>query len=325
MRSPELALELRSARPVASPELRQRVLALAPHEAGPGRRPRLPRPTRRFALAALAALVAVSVGGAMLHGLATTNVGRHGAARQSQAAPAAGKVPLRGPALRSQAPSEVVPTTPGRLQRYGAYLRLQVEDLTALSDATKRAIRFARLLGGYVAYVRYATPLQGPGAAAIVVRIPVGRVEDAIAEYASLGTILAQNVSILDVTKQVEAQATEIARLEADIARLEAGRAQRTQSRLAAEKARLESLLRQRAATVRRAQLARVSLELTTKPAKAVARGRFAGMIGGAGGLLLREGEILLYALIVGAPLVLLAAALLAAGRVRDRRLFERV
>jgi len=43
-----------------------------------------------------------------------------------------------------------------------------------------------------------------------------------------------------------------------------------------------------------------------------------------AGGVLLREGEILLYALIVAGPLLLLGAAFIAAGRLRDRRLFER-
>jgi hypothetical protein len=43
-----------------------------------------------------------------------------------------------------------------------------------------------------------------------------------------------------------------------------------------------------------------------------------------AGGVLLREAEILLYVLIVAGPLLLLGGAIIAAGRMRDRRLLER-
>ena len=96
-------------------------------------------------------------------------------------------------------------------------------------------------------------------------------------------------------------------------------------ARLSAEKARLDYLTKLKAATVRRAEFARVKLELTTKPKQAAAAtGRFDRTMSDAGGVLLREGEILLYALIVGGPLLLLGAALIAAGRLRDRRLFER-
>jgi hypothetical protein len=155
--------------------------------------------------------------------------------------------------------------------------------------------------------------------------VPIDRVQVAIEEYSGLGTILAQNVSILDVTKRVEEQAREIARLRADIARLEAGTlTQAERLRLAAEKARLDFLTKRRAALVRRAQLARISLELTTKPKQAVATGRFERTMTDAGSVLLREAELLFYALIVAGPLLLLGGALIAAGRMRDRRLFER-
>jgi hypothetical protein len=43
-----------------------------------------------------------------------------------------------------------------------------------------------------------------------------------------------------------------------------------------------------------------------------------------AGGVLLRELELLLYALIVAGPLLLLGLGVIGASRVRDRRLFER-
>ena len=66
--------------------------------------------------------------------------------------------------LDKQPYSAVAPSST-RLQQYGAFLSLQVKDLGALSDATKRAMRFARDVGGYVAYVRYSSPKQGQGSA----------------------------------------------------------------------------------------------------------------------------------------------------------------
>src|SRR6185436_20579379 len=80
MLSPELATELRSARPTASPALRERVLAVAARQ-----EPRRPRrftlpPLRRVALVAAPALVAVAVGGALVHGLVHSGNGAEKAA-----------------------------------------------------------------------------------------------------------------------------------------------------------------------------------------------------------------------------------------------------
>ena len=197
-------------------------------------------------------------------------------------------------------------------------MRIQVKNLGALSDTTKRAMRFARLVGGYVAYVRYSSPAHDRGSASLVVRVPIDRVQDVIEEYSNLGTILSQKISVVDVTKAVEEQAREIARLKTEIARLKPG-LQRS-----ALQARLDYLTKRKAATVRRAQLARVALELTTKMTAAAASGRLDRTLDDAGGVLLREAELLVYALIVGGPLLLLGGAVIAAGRVRDRRLFER-
>jgi hypothetical protein len=154
---------------------------------------------------------------------------------------------------------------------------------------------------------------------------PIERVQDAIAEYSDLGTILAQNVSIRDVTKAVAEQAKEIARLRTRIAALETGGVTPAERpRLEAAQARLDYLTKHRTATVRRAQLARVVLELTTRPKHAAPAGRFQRTLSSAGGVLVRELELLVYALVVAGPLLLLGAAIIAAGRARDRRLFER-
>jgi hypothetical protein len=338
MQSPELALELRAARPVASAELRQQVRALAAERTPPRRGFVLP-PLRRAALVAISVLLAVAIGGALVEGIANSgsapgpdlastlhSSGAQGSATDNfNGPPISGKPNLQNLQARRQF-SQAIPTLPGRLQQYGAFLRVQVENVAALSDATKRALRFAQLLGGYVAYVRYTTPVGGGGAAALIVRVPVDRVQDAIQEYSSLGTILAQNVSLLDVTKQVEEQAKEIARLEAEIARLEAGTiTAAVRARIEADGARLAYLTKHKAATVARAELARIALELTTKPKHAVATSRFQRTMSAAGGVLLREAELMLYALIVAGPLLLLGAAAIGGGRFTQRRRVSRL
>jgi hypothetical protein len=330
MLSPEVATELRGARPTASPALHERVLAVAAQgQTPPTRRFTLP-PLRRLALVAVPMALSLAIGGALVHGLANSGGGRGrqaGGPAVEQLQPSVRTGEGLSQAQRGIAPStQTVPSTSSRLQRYRASLRVQVENLNDLSDATKHAMRFARLLGGYVASVQYSAPHNGRGGASIIVRVPVDRVQDAIEEYSGLGTILAQRVSIVDVTKAVEEEAKEIARLKAEIARIEAGGVTPAeQARLAAAKARLDYLTKERAATVRRAELARVKLELATKPKQAAAAaGRFDRTMSDAGSVLLREAEILLYVLIVAGPLLLLGVAAIGAGRLRDRRLFER-
>jgi hypothetical protein len=334
MLSPELASELRAARPVASPGLRERVLEIAARER-PAGEPRFSLPQwRRLALVAVPLALSVAVGGALIHGLASsgkngqkaapapTSAGSNGTAVGATRVP---KVP-RALQLGKEPDSAVAPSS-SRLQQYGAFLSLQVKNLGALSDATKRAMRLARDVGGYVAYVRYSSPSHGRGSASLIVRVPVDRVQDVIAEYSDLGTILSQRINIVDVTKAVEEQAREIARLQAQIAQIEGGGVTpQERYRLAELKARLDYLTKHRAATVRRAQFARVSLKLATKPKHraAASTSRFDRTMSDAGGVLLREAEILLYLLIVAGPLLLLGGAIIAAGRFRDRRLFER-
>jgi hypothetical protein len=343
MQSPDLGLELRTARPVAAPDLRRRVLAVAAREEPPRRRFSLP-PLRRVALVAASAALVVAIGGAVVHGLVSPSPARHQVAgSNTKLAPEL--APARSAGSKSQAipiptpgglapKSFSIPNTPTRLQQYGASLQIQVKNRDALSNATKRAMRVARLLGGYVVTVQYAAPRHGQGSASIVVRVPVDRVQDAVEEYSGIGTILDQHVSILDVTKKVNQQTRTIATLERRILvfqhkladpSLDARQRSRYEELLRFSKARLRLADQSKALTVRRATLARVALELTTQPKAAGAAGsRFRRTMSGAGGVLLREAELLFYALIVAGPLLVLGGALIAAGRMRDRRLFER-
>ena len=116
---------------------------------------------------------------------------------------------LRLTALRSSPRASAA-----RLQRYEATLRLRVENVDSLSSATKRAMALARSLGGYVGQVQYATHAGKRGSARVVLRVPVGSVQAALARLTGLGTILQQQTGILDVTRRVDREARQIARLE---------------------------------------------------------------------------------------------------------------
>jgi hypothetical protein len=321
--SPELAEQLRTARPVASSELRERVLAVAT-EPAPAPRRRLEWPLRRIAIIAVPVAAAVALAVAGVHGIVSSSGAHQNASRPP--VESVGSTVAPGFRDRAQhAPAALVPTTPGRLQQYGATLRVQVKNRDELSNATKRAMRFARLLGGYVASVHYSAPHSGQGSAAIVVRVPVDRVQDAIEEYSGLGTLLNQRVTIADVTKAVQEEAKEIARIRGEIAAIEQGGVSSDERpRLEALQARLDYLTKRRKATVHRAELARISLGLVTKPKAVASASRFHRTLSDAGDVLVRELELLAYALIVAGPLLLLGGAVIAAGRFRDRRLFER-
>jgi hypothetical protein len=329
----KLSEELRASRPMASGALRERVFELSRVE------PAEPRwsfrlPSRRVALglaaaALLASFVAAGVTGLSKSGDQRTEAGR--ATTTERAVVGAPTVPTSGGAtaskdetLRAATPSfsaDIAPTA-GRLQRYDATLRLRVKDVDALSTATKRAMNLTRDLGGYVGSVQYSTRSGKRGGAVLVLRVPIGKVQTALTELSSLGTILQQHASVLDVTRRVDREAQQIAKLERALA--DATPAEAPMIRL-----KLKTLRAKHARLLRSARLARISLALTT-PAKQAAAppSRFDRTLDDAGSVLLREVEILLYALVVVGPLLLLGGAAIAGARAQrrrsDRRLLER-
>ena len=336
----DLVRELRATRPLATPELRGRVRAVAEREPEPEVPPRfaLPRVSlRRTALVLAPAAVAVLVGVAVVHGLLTSG------SSPKSAAPA-GRTFTQPSVLGGQNPTAEPPHAPQdqafapelrRLQRYDATMRVRVRNLDGLSRATRDAVRATRRLGGYVAVVDFNSPTVRRGDAHVVARVPVGRVQDAIARFEGLGTIVAQHVHVLDVQRTVDEQAQAIRALRSEIARVrrELAGAQtpseraRLQAKLDSDLRRLRSLVRSRNATIMRAQFAKIDLTLTTR---AIAkppphRGRLDRTLRDAGSVLAREGEILLYALIVIGPLLLLGGAAVAVARARARRDAERL
>jgi hypothetical protein len=231
--SEPLLKELRAAKPAAPEELRERVRLIA--AAVPAREPflaRLQRPRlrwNRLVLVAPAALL-VAVAAAGVIGLTRGDgAGGDGQEASGETALSAGTRDASRnratteeslPALGApQSGGAIAPST-GRLQRYEAELRLRVDDVEALSSATKRAQRIATSLGGHVASLQYDAPSEGVGAAQITLRVPTSRIQSAIAQLSELGTILGQRYGIEDLQPQADSLQAQIDEAQRQIARL---------------------------------------------------------------------------------------------------------
>ncbi|MGB2953004.1 MAG: DUF4349 domain-containing protein [Gaiellaceae bacterium] len=335
MPSSDVALQLRAARPHAPEGLRERVRALPE----PAATKALRLPSLRVALVLAGAVIAAGVSAAVVHGLVTSGSGhRRIVALQ--------RTTITGPPARTQGGAALAPRAlrlgpfvpgPTRLQRFDASMRIGVKNLDDLSRATKAAMRTARSLGGFVASASYNAPGGRRGESTLLLRIPVGKLPTAIAQLSDLGTILAQQVQIEDVQRQVDLDTRQIRALRKQAAQLRAqigaatdpAERQRLQAQLDYVLGELTALQRGRRDTIRNARLAHVSVVFTTrKAAAAPPPGRLHRTLDDAGSVLAREGEVLLYALVVAGPLLALGAALLAVGRTwsrrADRRLLER-
>jgi uncharacterized protein DUF4349 len=344
-----VVLELRAARPRAPEALRERVLALPEPQA------RFSLPSvrwRRVALVAVPACLAIAVGAALIHGAfhTSSSPGLSATATVQEKVPgpshAPGPLGVRQKVLsdRTGAPAHqyapgmpaAIRPNPSRLQDYRASLTVRVRDIDALSSATQQAMRTTRALGGYVVTTRFDARKEG--GAFLVVRVPITKVQQTIARFSNLGTIVAQNISIADLTNRVDTLGNQIDRLRVRIAKIDdrlAGsltQAQRVQLEL--QRARLARNLHRlvglRATLVRRAHFSRVSLTLTTHATTAASphhRGSVGNALHDAGTILAKEAAVALYILIVAGPLLLLATliwiAVRSGRRYADRRLLE--
>jgi hypothetical protein len=324
--SGRIAQELRASRPVASAALHERVAALGPQ---PAPRWSFHWPSRRLVLGlAAAALLASLVAAGVTRGPSKQRdaaEGFHPTLAQHGSSAGAKAYPPQQRAAKDRLPVFGAATVPAanaaRLQRYQATLRLRVDDVEQLSAATRRAMTLARSLGGYVGEVQYSTHAGKRGAARVVLRVPVGSVQDALTTLTGLGTILQQQTGILDVTRRAGRESRQIAKLEHQ---LETASPQEAP----AIRAHLRTLQAKHLRLLRSASLARIVLTLTTPAQQVAAPSRFHRTFDDAGGVLLRELQFLLYAVVVAGPLLLLGAAGVATARAArrrsDRRLLER-
>jgi hypothetical protein len=334
MTSDAILAELRGLRG-APDSLRERVLAL------PEPQPRfawtLPRfDVRRSLLVLAPAVVALGVGAAALHGVLSGGAER---ARPLAAhgVTSAGTLTVPGEQSRVMAPRAVgatplspLPPSTTRLNKYNAWLRVRVAD-DQLAKVTTRAMQIARGYGGYVASVDMNTPGKR-GTATLVLRVPVTKVEDAVLRLGKLGDVTSQRVRIQDLQRQANVLQREILKLHATIAELQRKLASRSlspderlrlQYQLDEAKQELAQKTKARATTVREGTLATVSLAFfTPQPAAIVPhhQGRLERTARDAGAFLVRELAWLLYAVIVIAPIALIAAAAVAVARAVRRR-----
>ena len=221
-----------------------------------------------------------------------------------------------------------LPSTPGRAQLYDAELTLKIKDL---STATKKALRLTRDFHGYVRSVDYGSGTER-GSAYLVVRVPVGSVQEAIVKFSALGRILDQHVSIQDVQptvdkrfRRMQVQRDQITRLQAKLQSQSLTTEQRTElaNQLVSAQHSLLSLQKQAAALARQTSFATVELNLR-QGEKAIVVPHEPSRIGKAfhrsGQILVDEAKVLVYVLVVGMPLFLLIAFLAGGHRIRRRR-----
>jgi Domain of unknown function (DUF4349) len=330
--------EIRSARIPASPELRARVRELA--ATVPPAPPRRELRWRRPVLVLVPVAVAVALTGALVAGLAGSGGGKSAAERRQVAH---GSVAAPPPTVfKAATPQDSatpvqkaaggaagsLPATPGRAQLYESELTLKVKNL---SLATKRALKLTRDFNGYVRTVEYGSGTER-GSAYMTLRVPIGSVQAAIVKFSALGEILDQHVSIRDVQptldrrfRQMQAIRDSIARIQAKLESptLTADERRALENELVAQRRRLVVLQKQQHALERQTSFATVELSLRTGDKEVVVphhRGKIERTLDRAGSILLDEVKVALYVLIVGAPLLALAALLFGGVRIRRRR-----
>src|SRR5688572_25100377 len=197
--SPDLIHELRASRPSAPLELRARVREITATQPKPKAVPWASWrfPGRRSVLVAVPAAVALAFATAGVIGLANSDAPTRESLAQrdpadtfpAQSAPSSES----GKALDQALSGSGVPAGADRAQKMSATLTVEVPDSNAVSRAAQDALNLTRSLGGFVVTSSVATGDQGN--ASITVRVPVDRVQDAIANLSGLGRIVSQQVT----------------------------------------------------------------------------------------------------------------------------------
>ncbi|MBA2740758.1 MAG: DUF4349 domain-containing protein [Actinobacteria bacterium] len=349
--SPELAALLRSSRPTASAELRARVRRFGQPASAPAEPvwTRLRLPSQRAALVVLPAAAALAIASAGVLGIARSDAPTPQAARDASTATAekgalrSGEsavpdMPTQGVAAQDPAiaPAISPAIAPGddRAQRINATMTVEVENSNGVSSSAQKALDLTRRLGGHVVSASVAT---GQGAnASLTLRVPVTRVQEAIAGLSALGTIVSQQVSIEDLQttldqlerreRSVRAQiALLVARLDSDS--LDAETRARFESRLKNLRTELRSLRGGIAGTNAEARMATIQLNVITPETSGVVptSSRLDRTLDEALNVLVWEGVVTLAIIIVAAPFALLLLAVWFGNRFYRRREEDRL
>ena len=227
-----------------------------------------------------------------------------------------------------------------RLVHATASLQVQVSNGSDLSKSTNEASQIVGSLGGYAQSVRYEANHHGGGSAVLELRVPVQKAQTAIAKLGALGKLLSQQVSTQDLQAKLTQQTSSIGSLRRAIAvyetalqspTLPASQRATLQIRLNNARHALATLRHARRGTLASGATADISLLLTTHTGAIVVTHhgstRIGRLLGSAAHFLALEGIIVLYALIVLAPVLLLVALgwwILRERRRREERLLAR-
>ena len=343
--SESLLNEIRAAKPVAPSTLRDRVRALSAEE--PAREPFLARLRwRQLVLVAPATLV-LALSAATVIGLTRDDavigggddrIASSGAGEAATTAPAFDSAQtqpegaLKGLAAPPDATRSAIPPATGQLQRYEAELRLRVDDVEALSGATKSAQQIALSHGGSIASLQYDAPSEGIGSAQITLRVPISKVQSAMTQLSALGTIVGQRYGIEDlpgagrqppVADRGDAAADRgiLGQLESTTLS-DANRAV-LKSRLANARTKLKGLREGLAGTRAEAKTATIYLSLTTEKIEPGAVG--GGPLDNIKDVLAWEAIGLLYFAVVAGPFIILGLLIWLALRFRRKQVTTRL
>ncbi len=349
MTSPDLINELTRSRPAAPTALRARVREIAAQEAVPQTSfwPKLQ--LRRIALVAVPAAATIAIASSAVLGLARSDSNiaalkeTHTESFENAGAPETAS-PSLAPRDTATAATTVlgadqnsgsaVSPTLDRAQRISATLTVEVAGSDGVSRAAQKALDLTDSLGGHVVSANVATGDQGN--AALVVRVPVDKVQQAIVRLSALGRIVSQQVTIDDLQenldrlakreRSVRAQiALASARLESDS--LDATTRAQLESRLRTLRQELRGLRRDTAATNAEARLATIQLTVVTPGVLGAVPvpSRLDRTLDEALNVLIWEGVIALAIAIVAAPFALLLFATWLGRRVYRRREEDRL
>jgi hypothetical protein len=331
-----LVRELRTASVGAPSSLRERVGDLEV----PKRRARLSR--RRLAVVLVAAAVAAgaSFGARVYFSGSEQKVVRHGPpqlVKGSSDQPQTVYEPSRAsaePLRRMHAPS-LAPALTDRAQNIDMWVDLRVKDADAVSSTSQDAVRITRELGGVVTSSTVDT--RGTqGRAQLTLRIPVGRVQDAVFRLTQLGTVTAQKVNTEDLQSPLDRFGRRIAHLRSEIrielARIASGTldpAEELQARIRLEHLRrnLGQAKQNREAILRQTTMADLTLRLATPTSNAVDKNEsgVSGAANKAADFLRGAGAVAVFLALVASPLILLVVLAWLALRVRNRRVEARL
>jgi hypothetical protein len=288
-------------------------------------------------LVAVPAAAALAVASAGVLGVARSDspqaVGQNAlekSALQAEAGTAGSGAADAGRTQARPAPS----TTDDRAQRVSATLTVEVKDANAVSHAAQSALDLTRSLGGYVVASSVATGEEG--SASLTVRVPVAKVQEAIAGLSDLGRLVSQQVTIDDLQQNLDELTRREAVVRTQIARIRARLESETldeetqavlRARLQTLRTELVSIRGGLAATNAEARMSTIQLAVVTPGASGavVPPSRIDRTIDEALNVLAWQGVVALGLLIVLAPIALVGFAAWLGHRLYRRHEEERL